>query len=106
MPKTTKKSEAAKFKDLIKDERNIMREFVGKSGNSYLAFWFFDGSFALFQKAWEKDPFSHCFIPKTLAKPVFVNELEIEIEKDEYDKLSTYQIAKKLLKGELKSKHQ
>ncbi|RKZ30515.1 hypothetical protein DRQ36_05300 [bacterium] len=96
--------DAPNFKDWIKSGRVVMKEFVGKSGKSFLGFWFEDKSFALFQKTWAKDPFSHSFIPKTLAKRFLVNELEIEIDKKDYAKLTTYQIAWMILKGELKSK--
>lgn len=106
MPKPKHIATAPNFKEWVKSGRVEMKEFVGKSGKSFLGFWFEDGSFALFQKAWEKDPFSHCFIPKTLAKRFLVDELEIVIDKKDFEKLTTYQIAKKVLKGELKSKHE
>jgi len=84
-----------------------MREFVGKSGKSYLAIWFEDKTFALFQKSWAEDPFSHNFIPEKNAKRKLCTELELEIKLDspEYKIITTYQLAKEVLNRNILSKH-
>ncbi len=105
--KRTHSSSAAQWKDWIRDRRAIMREFVGKSGKSYLAIWFEDKTFALFQKSWAEDPFSHNFIPEKNAKKKLCTELELEIQPGdaEYANINTYQLALEVLNKNILSKH-